>query len=93
MANDPPTSLGMRFGAKEAFQSGMSGFRVPTTSQMNASIGWEREQAEIRKLVKEHPEFSDMVREMIAEQTARKEWCTTYILQALHWKIAQKSKK
>jgi hypothetical protein len=90
MANGRPTSLRMGFGGREAFQSGMRGFRVPSTSQINASVGWEREQNEIREIVAKHPELGILVREMITAQTAKQEWCTTYILQALHGRLAQK---
>src|SRR5438128_1656477 len=94
MANDPPTSLGMRFGGKEAFQSGMRGFRVPSTSQINASLAWEREQQEIRDIVAKNPELGALVRKMIAAQwSVRRQLCTTDILHALHVRLARKSKK
>jgi hypothetical protein len=93
MANDQPTSLRMGCGGKDALRSGISGFRVKSTSQLNAVVGWEREQAEIREIIKNHPELGDIVREMVAAQTKRQEWCTTYILQELHYRVSMKTQK
>jgi hypothetical protein len=90
MANDPPTNLRMGFGAKDAVRSGIRGFRVKSTSQLNASVAWEREQEEIRQIVKEHPELGDLVREIVARQTERRLWCTTVILDALLTRLKNK---
>jgi hypothetical protein len=93
MANGQPTSLRMGFGGKDALRSGIRGFRVKSTAQLNATVGWEREQVQIREIVTRHPELGDLVRQMVAAQTALGELCTSHILEALHGRLAQKSKK
>ena len=55
MANDPPTSLGMRFGGKDAFASGMKGFSVPSTWQMNFHVWQERDLKELRAFLDANP--------------------------------------
>ena len=82
----------MGFGGQDALRSGIRGFRVKSTSQLNATVAWEREQAEIRGIVKQHPELGGIVREMVASQTAKQEWCTTHILGELRYRLAKKLK-
>lgn len=90
MANDDPTSLSMRFGGKEAFRSGVRGFRVRSTSQLNAMVGWLREEAQIRELVARHPELGPVVRNIVADQAKTKILSTTRIIQGLYAALANK---
>jgi hypothetical protein len=57
MANDPPTSLGMRFGPKRAHDSGMKGFSVPTAGQMNFHLWQERDLRELRAFLDANPKM------------------------------------
>jgi hypothetical protein len=85
MANDPPTSLRMGFGHRQARASGMGGFEEgPSTRQMNFDLEWREQEKEIRAIVEEYPAAGPVVRRMIEKQAAAKHWSVELILMELY---------
>jgi hypothetical protein len=68
MANDPPTSLGVRFGGKQAHDSGMKGFSVPTTGQMNFHLEQERDLKKLTVFLDANPELRPLAKRWSDQQ-------------------------
>jgi hypothetical protein len=47
----------MRFGGKQAYDSGMKGFGVPTAGQMNFHLWQERDLKELSTFLDAHPDL------------------------------------
>ncbi len=85
MANDPPTNLRMGFGGAEARASGMRDFeKGPSVRQMNFDLEWREREKEIRAIIEKYPAAGSLVREMLKQQTARKQWSVDLILMELY---------
>lgn len=85
MANNPPTSLRMAFGYRQARASGIDGFeKEPSTGQMNFDLQWRDGEKEIRAIVEKYPSAGPIVRRMIKEQKARKRLSVDLILFELY---------
>lgn len=64
MANDDPTSRKMGFGGKQALASGITGFRVRSSSQMNAALAMKPMEKQMRDLVAKNPALEPVILEI-----------------------------
>ncbi len=73
MANDPPTSMQLRFGGREAQEIGVTGFHEPrAASSINLNVNEQEALRRIASLSKQHPDLKERFAEMARKNFGQK---------------------